>query len=103
MRRQANRNSPSRQWRPALASGARFEREVHDEPRWSGCPVVHDPQPEPRGDLTDLVAIVGIDARCLAIVEYQRWLAVQPARTLIDLGPDHPQSEEAVDRRGLAW
>ena len=41
----------------ALASRARVEREVHDEPRWDKRAIVHETQEKTGCHLSDLIAI----------------------------------------------
>ena len=73
----------------AIFSWPRFEREIHHEPRRRCRAVVHETEKETGGDLANFVAVVFINTRSLAVVENQRRLAVEPARPLINLGPDN--------------
>ena len=82
-------------------SRLRFQREVHRKPRRSRRPVVHETQKKAGGDLTDLVAIVGVDARSLAVIEHQRGLPIEPTGPLIDLRAHDPHAKEPIDGGAL--
>ncbi len=82
-------------------SGTGFEGEIHHGFRWRRCPIVHQAQIEARSDLANLVAVVLINPRGLAVVENERRSAVMPATAGINLPADDGKAKETVDGGAL--
>src|SRR5262249_7647331 len=67
---------------------ASLQREEHPPLRAGAAPAEHDPQPEAGGDLPDLVAHVGPDARRALVIHDRRGPPVEPARPAQHAGLD---------------